>query len=304
MEKIHQHLQIYPNEIELICRKKKHKLNFYLYLVFLFRLFVSEDVPIGHTQIIDTFDSSFCSIYSIKSHFSHRQDIPFEILLTTNESCSLNLHVIRLLDREQTPMYTVRRQLINENTLNENDLINIQLSIVILDVNDHVPQFESEHFHFFVPENLSPGALIGRVQAHDPDIFLNGKISYTLFGHDLTHDNQTIFRIDKDTGELFLLDYELDYETKKEYTLMVEAKDHGDVETTLWPSVPSYADIILTIEDVNDQKPQIIFTLPNEDKQDESIKTMNISNPNLDLGLNNKTINFCLRKTFLSFFLF
>jgi hypothetical protein len=225
-------------------------------------------------------------MYSIKSKDYHRHDIPFEILLTTNESCTLNLHVIRLLDREQTPMYTIRRQLINENTLNDNDLITIQLSIVILDVNDHVPQFESEHFNFIIPENIQPGALIGRVQAHDPDIFLNGKISYTLFGHDLIQTgNRTMFRIDKDTGELFLLDYELDYETKKEYTLMVEAKDHGDAETTLWPSVPSYADIIITIEDVNDQKPQIIFTMPNEDKQDESIKFMNISNLDLNFGL-------------------
>jgi len=183
-------------------------------------------------------------------------------------------------------MYTIRKQLINENTLNDQDQINIQLSIVILDVNDHVPQFESEHFHFVVSENLPAGSLIGRIQAHDPDIFLNGKISYTLFGHDLIQDeNRTMFRIDKDTGELFLLEYELDYETKKEYTLMVEAKDHGDSEATLWPSVPSYADITITVEDVNDQKPQISFTIPNEDRQDGNIQFMNLSNSNLNFGL-------------------
>jgi hypothetical protein len=256
---------------------------------------VSEDVPIGHTQIIDTFDSSFCSIYSIKSHTNHRHDIPFEILLSTNGSCTLTLHVIHPLDREQTPMYTIRRQLINENNLNDNDIINIHLSIVVLDVNDHVPQFESEHFLFLIPENLPPGSLIGRVQAHDPDIFLNGKISYTLFGHDLIQTgNKTMFRIDKETGELFLLDYTLDYETKKEYTLMVEAKDHGDVEATLWPSVPSYADIILTIEDVNDQKPQIIFTMSNEHEHDDDIKFMNTSNPDLDNSLLHK-ISFSIK---------
>lgn len=256
-----------------------------------FRLFVSEDVPIGHTQVIDTFDSTFCSIHSIKSHVYHRHDIPFEILLTSNESCTLNLHVIRLLDREQTPMYTIRRQLINENTLDDDDLITIQLSIVILDVNDHVPQFESEHLRFVVLENLPPGSLIGRIQAHDPDIFLNGKISYTLFGHDLLQPgNRTMFRIDRDTGELYLMEYELDYETKKEYTLMVEAKDHGDIEATQWPSVPSYADIIITVEDVNDQKPQIIFTMPNEDKHDESIKFMNISKPILNHGSSMKNL--------------
>ncbi|UJR28495.1 hypothetical protein I4U23_009733 [Adineta vaga] len=247
-----------------------------------YMLFVSEDVPIGHTQIIDTFDSSFCSMYSMKSNF-YRHDVPFEVLLITNDSCTLNLHVIRLLDREQTPMFTIRRQLVTENDMDENDIITIQLSIVILDVNDHVPQFENEHFHFIIPEDTPPGTLIGRVQAHDPDIFLNGKISYNLFGHDLIQKgNRTMFRIDKDTGELFLMDYSLDYELKKEYTLMVEAKDHGDIEATQWPSVPSYADIIISIEDINDHKPQIVFTMPNEDKQDDSIKFMNMSKPSLD----------------------
>lgn len=183
-------------------------------------------------------------------------------------------------------MYTVRRQLINENDVDENDFITIQLSIVILDVNDHAPQFETEHFQFVVPENAEPGSLIARVQAHDPDIFLNGKISYTLFGHDLIQSgNRTIFKMDKDTGELFLLDYSLDYETKREYTLMVEAKDHGDTDATSWASVPSYAAITITVEDVNDHKPQIIFTMPNEDKQDDTVKYMNMSNPLLSQGL-------------------
>ncbi|CAF3724556.1 unnamed protein product [Adineta steineri] len=266
-----------------------------------YMLFVSEDVPIGHTQIIDTFDSSFCSIYSIKSNI-YNHDIPFEILLMKNESCSLNLHVIRLLDREQTPMFTIRRQLISGTKLknNNNNMITIQLSIVILDVNDHVPQFENEHFNFLIPENIQPGGLIGRVQAYDPDIFLNGKISYTLFGQDLIEiGNKTMFRIDKDTGELFLMDYGLDYETKKEYTLMVEAKDHGDVEATVWPSVPSYADIIITVEDVNDQKPQIIFTMPNEDKHDDSIKFMNISNPQLDQEQNRLLSSFLSKENLL-----
>lgn len=250
-----------------------------------YRLFVSEDVPIGHTQVIDTFDLSFCSMYSIDTSINYRPDIPFEILLSNNESCTLLLHVIRFLDREQTPMYTIRRQLNHQNHPRINESILLQLSIVVLDVNDHVPQFETEHFHFLVPENTPTGSLIGRIQAHDPDIFLNGKISYTLFGHDLTQsDNRTMFRIDRETGDLYLMDYSLDYETKREYSLMVEAKDHGDVEATLWPSVPSYADIVISVEDMNDEKPQILFTLPNEDKHDESFKRMNLSRPNLNFG--------------------
>jgi hypothetical protein len=249
------------------------------------RLFVSEDVPIGHTQIIDTFDPSFCSIYSIDTNIYHSQTIPFDIVLAINETCTLNLYVIRLLDREQTPMYTVRRQLIEHYNLHTNDSILMQLSIVILDVNDHVPQFESEHFRLAIRENSSPGSLIGRVQAHDPDIFLNGKIVYSLFGQDsMPSGNGSMFRIDKDTGDLYLTDASLDYEMKREYTLMVEAKDCGDVEATLWPSVPSYADVIIVVDDVNDEKPEIRFTLPNDDQHNADFKMMNLSTSDLNHG--------------------
>ena len=117
---IYQQHQLYLNVIEHICKSLDIK-RLKIFSFLLCRLFISEDVPIGHTQIIDTFDSSFCSIYSIKSHINNRYDIPFEILLSTNESCTLNLHVIHLLDREQTPMYTIRRQLINEEYLNGDD---------------------------------------------------------------------------------------------------------------------------------------------------------------------------------------
>ena len=147
-------------------------------------------------------------------------DSPFEISLIANGSCTLNLDVIHLLDREQKSMYIFEEELIHENL----SMI-IQLSILILDVNDHIPQFETEHFHFQVKENLSPGTFIGRIEASDPDVFLNGKIHYTLSGDDLLHsDNRTMFRIDKDTGEIFLGDSTLDYERKKEYTMMIEAK--------------------------------------------------------------------------------
>jgi hypothetical protein len=217
-------------------------------------------------------------MYSTKPE---QDNLPFEILLISNENCTLNLHVIHLLDREQKSMYTIKQELIHKNLS-----IIIQLSILILDVNDHIPQFENEHFYFNVQENISPGTFIGRVQAYDADIFLNGKISYTLFGNDLIQfNNRTMFRIDKDTGEIFLCDSILDYETKREYTFMVEAKDYGDIETTIWPSVSSHADVTITIEDVNDEKPEIIFTMPDEDQDKDCVRIMNISKPQLNKGL-------------------
>ncbi len=214
-------------------------------------------------------------MYSVRS--SH-QDSPFEISLTLYENCTLDLHVNHLLDREQKSIYTIEQELIDKT---HSITMIIQLSILILDVNDHIPQFESEHFQFWVKENLPPGTVIGRVQAYDPDIFLNGRIYYTLMGNDiLQSNNRTMFRIDKDTGEIFLSDFILDYETQREYTMMVEARDYGNIETNLWPSVSSYADITIRVEDVNDEKPEIILTMPDEDR----VKMMSILKLQLDKG--------------------
>jgi hypothetical protein len=90
-----------------------------------------------------------------------------------------------------------------------------------------------------------------------------------------------MFTIDKDTGEIFLFDYILDYEKKHEYKIIVEAKDYGGIETNNWPSLSSYINVIITVEDVNDEKPEIIFIIPDEDK----IRIMNISKPELNKGL-------------------
>ncbi len=77
--------------------------------MYYFRLFIPEDAQIGHTQLIDTLDLSFCSI---NSPLSHNKNLPFEILLTSDENCTLNLYVIDLLDREKISIYTIEQELI------------------------------------------------------------------------------------------------------------------------------------------------------------------------------------------------
>jgi hypothetical protein len=79
--------------------------------------------------------------------------------------------------------------------------------------------------------------------------------------------------------------YTLDYETKQKYEIIVEAKDYGDIETIIWPSILSYADITITIEDVNYEKPQIIFTIPDKNNNKNYVKIMNISKLKLHKGL-------------------
>ncbi|CAF1995139.1 unnamed protein product [Rotaria magnacalcarata] len=243
-----------------------------------YMIFVPKDVPIGYTQIIDTFDSSFCLRCPTNKTVSHQHNLPFEILLLPNDNCTLYLHIIHLFDQKSIPKYTIQQQL----TRVENITINIQLSVNIVDVNDHVPMFGNEFYHFIVKENARPGTYIGHVQAYNPFIFSTSKISYILHGTDLKHsDNKTMFRIDKYTGDIFLFDCKLDYETKREYTIMVEARVYEDNETATQIPLSSFVDIIITVEDINDEKLQIIFTMPDNNNNENSVKIMNISKPQL-----------------------
>ncbi|CAF4043995.1 unnamed protein product [Rotaria sordida] len=240
-----------------------------------YMIFVSKDVPIGHTQIIDTYDLSFCLIFSMNTTFSLHNNLPFEILLIQNKNCTLYLHVIDLLYHKHISIYTIQQELIYENIS-----IIIHLSINIIDINNHILEFENKHYHFIVQENILPGTFIGRVQVYNTQIFFNTNIFYILFGNDLIQlDNQIMFRIDKNTGDIFLFDYKLNYEIKQEYKIKVEAKGYyKDIETARWTSVSSFADIIITVEDINNEKPQIIVTMPDEN----NMKIMSISEPQLN----------------------
>ncbi|CAM2708404.1 unnamed protein product [Rotaria socialis] len=244
-----------------------------------YMIFVPKDVPIGYTQIIDTFDSSFCLRCPTNKTISHQHKLPFEILLLPNDNCTLYLHIIHLFDQTRISKYTIQQNL----TRVENITINIQLSVNIVDVNDHVPMFGNEFYHFIVKENVQPGTYIGHVQAYNPFIFSTSKISYILHDTDLKHlNNKTMFRIDKYTGDIFLFDCKLDYETKREHKIMVEARVYDDNETATQIPLSSFVDIIITVEDINDEKLQIIFTMPDDNNNNEnSVKIMNISKPQL-----------------------
>ncbi|CAF0764583.1 unnamed protein product, partial [Didymodactylos carnosus] len=268
-----------------------------------YMLFISEDVPINYKQLVDTFDESVCKDYSIIIPTSNDYESSFDIYLRTSENdkfnetirrkksnnrnlnqkhCNLYIKVLTGLDREQYPTYTIRRHFLpmihdNHTITSKSKPFTVQFSVVILDVNDHSPQFEVDHFRFNVAENTIVGKKIGQVLAHDPDTFLNGKITYTIFGDDLyvngnNNSDRKMFRIEADSGELYLLE-PLDYETKHEYLFLVEAKDHGNVDATSWPSIPSYADILIHVDDVNDCHPEIILTIP--DNESVSLSSIN-----------------------------
>ena len=122
------------------------------------------------------------------------------------------------------------------------------INITITDVNDCVPRFTN--VDLTVPENVSPnsnGIPIGRVLATDLDTGRNGDVSYTLLiGGDYK------FEIDSETGEITTYGT-YDREATAFYTLVVEAKDMGEMQHS------STTALRVKIGDENDNAPFFPF---------------------------------------------
>ncbi|XP_035992172.1 cadherin-8-like [Fundulus heteroclitus] len=96
------------------------------------------------------------------------------------------------------------------------------VTITLTDINDNPPKFTKSLYEFGIPEDLPIGKTGGKVKADDRDIGENAKSTYNI----IEGDDLGIFEIvtDAQTQEGILrLKKPLDYESKKAYTLKVEA---------------------------------------------------------------------------------
>uniref|UniRef100_A0A6I8RK16 Cadherin 11 n=1 Tax=Xenopus tropicalis TaxID=8364 RepID=A0A6I8RK16_XENTR len=97
-----------------------------------------------------------------------------------------------------------------------------KVTITLTDVNDNPPKFPQSAYPMSVSEAAVPGEEVGRIKAKDPDIGENGLIKYRI----LEGDGAEMFEITADyqTQEgVVKLKKVVDYETKKFYSMKVEA---------------------------------------------------------------------------------
>lgn len=116
-----------------------------------------------------------------------------------------------------------------------------QVTVNVLDANDHSPKFERNNYRFNVPENARVGHHIASIVATDKDSGDYGVLSYTLRGF-----GAKIFSTDIKNGGLKVAK-QLDYESQKSYSLTLEAKDGGGKITTV--------NIFIDVTDINDNNP-------------------------------------------------
>ncbi|KAM8775174.1 cadherin-8 [Rhynchonycteris naso] len=133
------------------------------------------------------------------------------------------------------------------------------LTVTLTDVNDNPPKFAQSLYHFSVPEDVLLGTAIGRVKANDQDIGENAQSSYDI----IDGDGTTLFEITSDAQAqdgIIRLRKPLDFETKKSYTLKVEAANvHNDPRFSGRVPFKDTATVKIVVEDA-DEPP--VFSSP------------------------------------------
>ena len=123
------------------------------------------------------------------------------------------------------------------------------VTIDITDVNDNAPVFQTSAILVNVKEGTATNTNFYHIEASDPDLGMNGEITYSL-KQDNDQDGSSVFRID-DRGDLYTNSV-LDREVKDSYDIIVVAQDKGN------PPLKSEKAMTIKVEDVNDNAPEVV----------------------------------------------
>ena len=142
--------------------------------------------------------------------------------------------------------YTLR---ISASDGEHNSPTNAVVFIMVVDTNEHVPEFFNTPYNFEVREDGPPNTSVGQVSARDLDRGTNGVVRYEILGV-IPSSSNGWFSMHRVSGQIVtsrLLDRETDPE---EIWITVEARDMA-TPTSLATSTT----VRVTIRDVNDQRP-------------------------------------------------
>ena len=165
------------------------------------------------------------------------------------DASSGNITVTGKLDRENTSEVTLRIQATDGKfRTNTTLVINVQ------DVNDNYPYFTRSSYSANVSENIPIGYLIMNITAQDKDSGSNGQVTYSLMQrpHETAHSVNETFAINATNGAITTLKRLKLNAPREEYKFQVKAADNGN------PSLESFTNVSITVEDVNDSPP--VFT--------------------------------------------
>ncbi|XP_056126684.1 cadherin-like protein 26, partial [Rhinichthys klamathensis goyatoka] len=182
----------------------------------------------------------------MEEYFIHGQGIDKDPKGILSVKSNGSVYALGKVDYEEYKRLTIR--LTNENT-------SVAVDIVIQDVNDHAPVFNNEVYETTIDESTPQGEHLVTVLATDNDQFGSANSLFTLrivsVSPQTSNTEFFIHQTEADvTGKISFKGC-LDYEETNKYTILVEAKDHGEKV-----QLSSTSTVILNIIDKNNHLPE------------------------------------------------
>uniref|UniRef100_A0AAY5KUU3 Cadherin domain-containing protein n=1 Tax=Esox lucius TaxID=8010 RepID=A0AAY5KUU3_ESOLU len=209
---------------------------------------VREDAPIG-TVVALLSAKDMDSGDNGKVILSIPPGVPFKLKRSLSNNYALVTDSV--LDRETYPEYAIEVKVNDSGSppLSSSKII----TVIILDVNDNCPVFTQHSYTVYVRENNAAGSVIGSVSASDPDMDINGKISFSILDTKVQDVSvSSYFYMNSDNGSIYSM-HSFDYETLNVFQITVQAKDLGS------PSLSSNTTVHVFILDQNDNVPAVIY---------------------------------------------
>ncbi|XP_038042549.2 protocadherin beta-15-like isoform X1 [Anas platyrhynchos] len=196
---------------------------------------VAQDLDIGSNSIQAYTIAPGNDYFSVSPRIKGNSDIYVELVLE------------KPLDREEQPELLF--SLIATDGGSPPRSGTTQIHIIVLDANDNAPIFTQEVYVVQVLENAPAGFVVLRVIATDPDVGLNGDISYGFSqAINVSHFPFTIGAI---SGEIRVTK-PLDFESKEKHELRVRATDGGGLS--------ALCKVLVEVVDVNDNAPEVVIS--------------------------------------------
>ncbi|XP_053422774.1 protocadherin gamma-A12 isoform X8 [Nycticebus coucang] len=159
-----------------------------------------------------------------------------------------------------------------------------RIRVVVLDANDNAPAFAQSEYHVSVPENVAVGTQLLLVNATDPDEGAYAEVKYSFRYVD--DKAAQVFKLDCNLGTITTIG-ELDHEESGFYEMDVQAMDNAGYSAR--------AKVLITVQDVNDNAPEVVVTtlttsVPENSPRGTLIALLNVNDQ--DSGENGKVICF------------
>ncbi|NXT55216.1 PCDC2 protein, partial [Pluvianellus socialis] len=155
------------------------------------------------------------------------------------------------LDHEKAGAYNITVMATDSGTppLSSQKVIHVEIS----DINDNPPRFEEPVYSVYIPENNPIGAFLCTIKATDPDVAENAYVSYSLLDGEIEGlPVASYVSIKSDSGNMYAV-RSFDYETLREFQVVVQAQDAGI------PPLSSTVSVYIYVVDENDHAPQILY---------------------------------------------